>query len=61
MIIGCDISQWQGEIDFQKMKSAGAQFVYMRGTLGFTKDKRLDANRAGAQAAGLPWVFITAW
>ena len=55
MIIGCDISQWQGEVDFQKMKSAGAQYVYMRGTLGFTKDKRLDANRAGAQAAGLPW------
>ena len=29
-MIGIDISRWQGDIDFNKVKSAGAEFVIMR-------------------------------
>ncbi len=33
MITGCDISHWQGKrIDFDKMKSAGAEFVFIKAT-----------------------------
>jgi len=33
MILGCDISHWQGKrIDFNKMKSAGMQFVFIKAT-----------------------------
>lgn len=34
--LGIDVSQWQGEIDFSKVKEAGAEFVIIR--LGYQKD-----------------------
>lgn len=36
-MVGIDVSKWQGEIDFDKLKDAGAEFVIMR--LGVMKDK----------------------
>lgn len=56
MILGNDISSYQGEpIDFHKMKAAGCQFLYIRVGLGWNKDTRFEQNRAGAKAAGIPW------
>ena len=54
-ILGNDISSNQGAVDFNKMKSAGCQFVYMRVGIGFTKDKRVDEYRRQATEAGLLW------
>ena len=28
--IGIDVSHWQGNINFQKVKEAGVEFVYIR-------------------------------
>lgn len=55
--VGIDVSRWQGEIDFKKVKDAGCEFVIMR--MGFssdgyvTTDEYYDRNIAEARAAGL--------
>ncbi len=55
--IGIDISRWQGAVDFEKVKAAGCEFVYMRiGGLDdgeLYTDRYFAANLAGAKAAGL--------
>lgn len=58
-MVGIDVSKWQGEIDFEKVKEAGAEFVIMR--FGVMKDKdselvkdnTFDTNYANAKKAGL--------
>ena len=55
MILGNDISRYQGNIDFAKMKAAGSRFVYIRIGVGYTKDQNYEVNKAGAKAAGIPW------
>ena len=37
-ILGIDVSVWQGNIDFQKVKEAGAEFVMIR--IGFGNDNK---------------------
>ena len=57
--IGIDVSKWQGEIDYNKLKSSGVEFVIMRiGTgLGFGADRIVDPyfedNYKKASDAGL--------
>ena len=36
--IGIDVSKWQGNVDFDKVKNAGIEFVIMR--IGFSKDPK---------------------
>ena len=56
-MVGIDISRWQENVDFEKVKAAGCEFVYMR--LGGLDDGELYTDRyyqqniAGARAAGL--------
>ena len=42
--IGIDVSEWQGEIDFEKIKEAGVEFIIIRvgGTKGTEMDYFLD-------------------
>ena len=57
--IGLDVSQWQGNIDFAKIKDAGVEFVIIR--LGYQKDyddedildPQFIKNITGAKEAGL--------
>lgn len=57
--IGIDVSKWQGDIDFQKVKDAGATFVMMRigvqtsleGELSL--DRYFENNFKNAKEAGL--------
>ena len=55
--VGIDISRWQETVDFEKIKAAGCEFVYMR--LGgydngeLYTDRYYLQNMAGAKAAGL--------
>ena len=55
--VGIDISRWQGAVDFDAVKAAGCEFVYIR--LGGYDDGELYTDRyyigniAGAKAAGL--------
>lgn len=58
-MIGIDVSKWQGEIDFEKVKNAGVEFVILR--MGVMKDKdtplaidnTFETNYKNAKAAGL--------
>ena len=55
--VGIDISRFQEDVDFEQVKAAGCEFVYMRiggydrGT--YYTDKYYQNNIAGAKAAGL--------
>lgn len=50
---GCDISYWQGQVDFKKMYAAGIRFVMIRAGYGTTIDKNFVTYINGALAAGL--------
>lgn len=57
VIPGIDVSKWQGDVDFDKVKSAGCEFVLMRAAIytkgEFNKDSKFDRNIKKAKAAGL--------
>ena len=53
---GIDVSQWQGVIDFEKVKASGIEFVIIRAGYGRTVEQRdpyFEKNYTGAKAAGL--------
>ena len=58
--IGIDVSSWQGDINFQKVKEAGVEFVFIR--VGSTKgingkyfvDKQFVDNIKGFNEVGIP-------
>lgn len=55
---GIDISTWQGNVDFNKVKAAGINFVLIRTGYGSKgKDSKLEANVRGCEAVGLPYGF----
>lgn len=57
--IGIDVSKWQGEIDWQKVKNAGAEFAFIR--IGYQdgfdgeckEDEYFIRNIEGAKKAGI--------
>lgn len=58
-MIGIDVSSWQSNIDFKKVKNAGVEFVMIRIGFGHNKkgelviDKYFKNNIKNAKAAGL--------
>lgn len=53
---GIDVSRWQGEIDFSKVKAAGYDFVIIKAggsDMGFYTDSCWEKNYRAAKAAGL--------
>lgn len=55
-IKGIDVSKWQGDINFAKVKAAGYDFVIIRAGFGryiSQKDPYFEQNYARAKAAGL--------
>ena len=58
---GIDVSQFQGDIDWNAVKADGIDFAMIRTGYGREepnqKDQKVAANIAGAQAAGLPYGF----
>jgi lysozyme len=54
LILGIDVSHFQGEIDWNKIKEAKIQFAYDKATQGnHYKDPEYDKNKSGARSAGL--------
>ena len=54
---GIDVSVHNGNIDWNKVKSAGIEFAILRagfGRLEKQKDEKFEQNYAGAKAAGIP-------
>lgn len=58
-VLGIDVSEWQGEIDWQQVKAAGVEFAMVRvGWRGseqgvLTEDTYAHKNLAGAAEAGI--------
>lgn len=58
--IGIDVSKWQGDIDFKKLKEAGVEFVFIRvGTANGINGERIldpkfEQNIKNANSAGIP-------
>lgn len=53
---GIDVSHWQGQIDFKKVKDSGIEFVIIKAggsDKGFYKDAKFEYNYREAKAAGL--------
>ena len=51
---GIDVSRWQGEVDWHKVRAAGYRFAFIRATIGdLYADPRFYANWSGAQDAGI--------
>ncbi len=57
---GIDVSKWNGEIDWDKVKNAGVEFAIVRAgyrgsvTGSLVQDIYFDANMKGTAAAGIP-------
>ncbi len=53
-IQGVDVSKYQGDVDFLKLKAAGMHYVFIRATEGITyQDVDYKSNHSKAKAAGL--------
>ena len=52
---GIDVSSWQGDIDFNRVKAAGVEFVILRSSMGLsTVDEKFVTNVEKCQNADLP-------
>ncbi len=51
--LGCDVSHWQGEINFEKMHDVGASFVFLKASQATWTDRRFIENYRAAKQAGL--------
>ncbi|MDO4544635.1 MAG: GH25 family lysozyme [Bacillota bacterium] len=55
---GIDVSVWQGEIDFDRVRDAGIQALYIRAGEGTNiVDEYFERNYEGARKAGLKYGF----
>lgn len=55
VIQGIDVSRWQGEIDWNKVKDAGTRFAFIKATEGGDHlDPSFKRNWAEAKKAGVP-------
>ena len=58
--VGIDVSKWNGEIDWNKVKAAGVEFAIVRAgyrgskTGSLVEDPYFKANMKGAAASGIP-------
>ncbi len=51
---GIDVSEWQGNINFKKVKDAGIEIVYIRAGQGFSyEDEEFERNYTEAKKYGL--------
>ena len=56
MIKGIDVSSWQGNIDWNRVRASGIQYAIIKAggsDAGFYKDKRFEQNVRGAAEAGV--------
>lgn len=58
--VGIDVSKWNGDIDWDKVKNAGVEFAIIRAgyrgsvTGSLVEDPYFDTNMKGAAASGIP-------
>ncbi len=52
---GIDVSQYQGNITWKKVKDAGIDFAYIRSNVGLKEDELLKQNCSRARKNGIPF------
>jgi len=58
MILGCDLSHWNGVTDYAKMKQAGIQFAFIKVTQGANIiDGRAALHAHGLKTQGIPYGY----
>ena len=61
MLPGIDVSHWQGDIDWAKVKAAGVKFAFLKSSefpdkkLTMFADDKFVQNRKGAEENGIYW------
>ena len=50
---GIDVSKWQGDIDWDKVREAGVEFAMLRISYGFILDTKFEENYKKAREAGI--------
>lgn len=55
---GIDISAWQGDVDFSKVKASGVDFVILREGSGTNTDRQFFTYVKGCRDAGIPILGI---
>lgn len=60
-VCGCDVSFWQGDINFDQMIDAGIWFVIIKSSEGSYNDPNYQNNKTGAIQAGLPFGAYHFW
>ncbi len=53
MSLGCDVSHYQGMVDWPTLAATGIRFVLIKATQGTWTDSAFERNRKGATDAGL--------
>ena len=54
---GIDVSRWQSDIDWKKVKAAGIEFAIIQAGYGrelSQKDEKFEQNYSGCKSAGMP-------
>lgn len=55
---GIDLSKWNGDVDFKKVKDSGVKFVILREGFGLTEDPMFDEYVKGCEKVGIPILGI---
>ncbi len=58
MTRGIDVSKWQGNIDFKKVKESGVQFVILRSSSSKNMDTKFLEYAKGFKEAGIPVIGV---
>lgn len=53
VIMGCDVSHWQPNIDWQKVKAYNVDFVFIKASEGTIEDPSFKSHWQGAKDAGI--------
>ena len=59
--LGIDVSQWQGDIDWSRVKSSGIDYAIIRagyGKCSWQEDPKFDVNMKGAQEESRLWYIL---
>jgi GH25 family lysozyme M1 (1,4-beta-N-acetylmuramidase) len=60
-IEGVDLSQWNGSVDFRKLRDSGIEFVLLRASVGARVDTKFQVYYLQARNAGLHIGAYWAW
>lgn len=62
LLLGVDVSHWQGVMNWARAKKAGVEFAFIKASEGTSyKDDQWRANVSGCMVQGIPWGIYHFW